>query len=118
MAVTADLNAQIEFSGDVVLKDIYSWAQNTVSPGQVEVQDPTSGNNTITVPTGGSSTIAGVIIIPPSSNTIVITLKGVNGDTGITLDLVDPTIISLGTAVTSFVINVASNMTGMRFIFF
>src|SRR2546426_11360173 len=45
-----------------------------------------SGANTITVPTGtGMPAPTGCVIVLPSANTIVTTLKGVTGDTGIAL---------------------------------
>lgn len=118
MAVTADLNLQLEMSGDVVSKDIFSFAQNAASPGQLEVKDLSSGDNTITVPTGGSSVASGCILIPPSGNAVVVTLKGVGGDTGIAIGLTNPMVLTFGSGVTNFVINAASAITGFRFIFF
>jgi len=78
---------------------------------QNEIRNLTSGNNTITVPTGGSSVATGCLIIPPSGNTNTVTLKGVNGDTGISLHRTNPTFVGLN-AVSSFVLNVlhASNV--------
>jgi hypothetical protein len=46
----------------------------------------------------------------PAANTILVTLKGVNGDTGIPLSLLDPTSIGLHTAA-AFVLNAVSGLT-------
>jgi hypothetical protein len=66
-----------------------------------------SGNNTVTVPVGA----LGVIIIPPAGNTIQITLKGVAGDTGVSLNLTDPSKISLNPGQATFVLNVGGAIT-------
>jgi len=55
----------------------------TVSLGSVHESLPVvlaSGANTITVPAGA---VDGVVIVPPASNTVGLTLKGVTGDTGV-----------------------------------
>jgi hypothetical protein len=118
MAVTSNVNLQLDFTNDVVLTELLRWASNAASPGQVTVVNLSSGNNTVNIPTAGASTIAGVLIVPPASNAVAMTLKGVNGDTGIALGLTNPTVISLATSVTSFVINAGGAVTGVRFYFF
>jgi len=115
MAVAATRSTTIVFSGDVVGTQTHDAADNTSSPGAVDVQTLASGANTITVPTGGTVPTA-VTIIPPASNAVQLTLKGVAGDTGIALHLTDPTVIALASSVVSFVINAASSCTGVRFI--
>jgi len=115
MAVTATRSITVVYSGDVVGTQTHDAADNAVSPGQMDLVTLASGANTITVPTGGSTPTA-VTIIPPASNAVVLTLKGVAGDTGIALHLTDPTSIALPTSVTTFVINAASTCTGVRFI--
>ena len=118
MAVTSNVNLLLELSGDVVSKDIFSFAENAVSPGQIQVIDLASGSNTITVPTGGSSVPTGVILIPPAGNAVVLTLKGVTGDTGIAIGLTDPMVLSLAAGVANFDVTTASAVAGFRFIFF
>lgn len=113
MATTATRQVQIVFSEDVVGTQTYEAADNAASPGQSVLVTLASGANTITAPTGGS-TVQGVTIIPPADNTVVLTLKGVSGDTGIPLHLTDPTSIALPSTVTTFVINAASACTGVR----
>lgn len=64
-----------------------------------------SGANTITVPTWA----AGCIIIPPTTNAVALTLKGVTGDTGILLSLTLPSLVMFpATPSASFVITAAS----------
>jgi hypothetical protein len=66
-----------------------------------------SGANTITVPTGATA----VVIQPPSGNTILVTFKGVTGDTGVPLHKTQPTVIALDSTATSFVLTAASGFT-------
>lgn len=115
MAVTATRSITVVYSGDTVGTQTHDAASNAVSPGAVELKTLASGANTITVPTGGS-TPTGVTIIPPAGNTVVLTLKGVSGDTGIALHLTDPTSLALPTSVTSFVLNASATCTGVRFV--
>ena len=115
MATTATRSVTTVYSGDVVGTQTHDAADNVLSPGMIELKTLASGANTITVPTGGSTPKA-VTIVPPSGNTVVLTLKGVTGDTGVPLHLTDPTSIGLGSAVTTFVINAASSCVGVQFI--
>lgn len=112
MSVTSDRSVVLQFTGDVEYQQNFDASTGATSPGEIKITDLTTGNNTITVP---DDAIA-VTIVKPSGNTVVLTLKGVNGDTGILLSLTDPDSISLNGSVTSFVINVASAVT-LRFIF-
>lgn len=79
----------------------------------MEVKSLISGNNTITVPTGGTM-VSAVTIVPPVGNTVILTLKGVNGDTGIPLHLTGPSSLALPSTATSFVINASDVLTGLR----
>lgn len=111
MSVSSKRSETITYSGDVVGTEISNAATNASSPGQIEVKTFTgAGDNTVTIPTGAT----GVRIMPPSANTQALTLKGVAGDTGILIHKTDYTSIALGAA-SSFVINVAGTVTGIRF---
>lgn len=67
-----------------------------------------SGTNTIAIPSYAN----GVIIMPPTSNLIGITIKGVGGDTGIPMSPSEPAMISFpATPPASFVLSAASAMT-------
>lgn len=72
-----------------------------------------SGANTITLPTLPAPT--GCVIQLPSTNTAVVTLKGVTGDTGIAIGKTGSTLLTWDpTALpTSFVLNSASTQTGL-----
>ena len=111
MAITSERIVIIELSGDYDAAIEYI-ASNAASPGDIDIVTLAAGNNSISVPSGAT----GVTIRPPSANTELITLKGVNGDTGVALHLTDATSIGLGTAVTSFVLNVTLQLIGVRLI--
>jgi hypothetical protein len=74
-----------------------------------------AGDNTITVPTGGS-TVKGACILPPAGNAQAITLKGVGGDTGVALSKLDPTSLSFETAPANFILNAGGTITGLRIV--
>ena len=69
----------------------------------------TIGANTVTIPTGTSV----VVLLPPNSTAYgttatfggVLTLKGVSGDTGSSMSIKNPTVLSYDTAPASIVIN-------------
>lgn len=81
--------------------------------GQVQQIVLQSGANTITVPSTPAPN--GCIIVLPSTNTAVTTLKGVSGDTGIALGKVTKHVLTWDpTAVpASFVLSSAATQTGL-----
>lgn len=87
----------------------------TVTPalGVVSSYILASGDNTVTVPTGAKK----ILILPPVGNTVVILLKKTGADTGLPLDLVDWSFLSVGT-MTTFVLNAASLMSSAVTIYF
>jgi hypothetical protein len=113
MATTAERIITIVYSGDTIGSEIIEAADNTVSPGSIDLVTLASGFNSITVPTGGA-TCKAVTIKPPSGNTIQITLKGITGDTGVLLHLTDPSSISLSPSQTTIGLNAASSCPGVR----
>src|SRR5262245_52770286 len=113
MAVNATRTITIVYSGDVQGNEPLAAAPNAVSPGSVTIHTLSLGDNTITVPTGGS-TVKGATIVPPSGNAQTITLKGVGGDTGVALSKLDPTSIGFETAPANFVLNAGGAITGLR----
>lgn len=107
MSASSMRKVTISFSGDVVLpSEDFPALSNAASPASVQLVALSSGNNAIPVPTGGSTPTACTIIKPPA-NTQLITLKGVNGDTGVALHHTDPDSISLDPTCTGFVLNAA-----------
>ena len=113
MATTSTRVTTITYSTDLVGSHTISAASNTASPGTVEIKSLVSGANTITPPTGGTTPKA-CTIVPPASNAVTMTLKGVTGDTGIALHLTDPFTVSLSTGTTTFVITAGAALTGIR----
>jgi|SRR6516162_1078026 hypothetical protein len=113
MAVNATRVVTITYSGDIQGTDTLSAAANAVSPGSVTVHTLTVGDNTITVPTGGS-TVKGATIVPPAGNAQTITLKGVGGDTGIALSKLDPTSLGFDTAPVNFILNAGGTINLLR----
>ncbi len=93
---------------------VHPAAPNGASPGDIDIFSLALGANTITLPTGGS-TPTGATIIPPTGNTQALILKGVAGDTGITIGKTDPCSISFeNPPPASFVINAAGAVNGLR----
>ena len=116
MAIASARTITVTYSGDQTYSIAPAAAANAASPGVQELKTFTgAGDNTVTVPTGGSTPTA-VTIVPPAGNTQAITLKGAGGDTGVALHKTDPTSLGIGAAVTSFILNVAGTVTGIRFI--
>lgn len=118
MAISSTRQTIIQYTGDLVAGFVLDAAVNEVSTGVVNLLDLASGNNTIPVfTTGPTSEIlpTSVTIVPPADNEETITLKGVNGDTGVKLHPTDPTTIALDPSVASFVLNVTGDVLGVRF---
>lgn len=111
MAVTSKRTVTLVMTGDVEYSQEFDALPSSVGSGQNQSITLSSGNNTITVPSGAVA----VTIIPPAGNANALVLKGVNGDTGIAISKVDPCSISL-LSVSSFVIN-AGGTTIVRFIY-
>lgn len=107
MSTTSGRNIDVNLTGDVAMSSTYSAAENTASPGQVQVVALTTGANTIIVPAAGTTPKA-VTIVKPSGNIVAITFKGIAGDTGVRLHDTDPDSISLNAAVATFVLNAGS----------
>lgn len=116
MAVSSQRSVIVAMSGDVILNEEFAAAENTAGPGSVSIHTLSSGNNTITVPATSGITIKGATIVPPVGNTQTLTLKGVNGDTGISLHATDPTSIAFGTAPANFVLSAGGTIAGLRII--
>lgn len=116
MSIAAIRTVKIVFSGDITATDSYSTASNAASPGMVDNVRLSSGANTITVPVVTGVTVKSCTIVPPSTNSHLITLKGVSGDTGVPLHLTEPTSIGLDTTATTFVLNAAAQIDGVLLI--
>ena len=115
MAVNSTRATSISFTGDVTASQTVNAAANTNASGANELKTLASGDNTITVPTGGSAPTS-VTVIPPSGNTNLMKIKGAGGDTGVSIHKTDPTSLALDSTVVSFIINAAAQIIGVRFI--
>lgn len=116
MAATADREIAINISGDSIINKIYEAAQNAASPGSITIHSLSAGANTITVPTVTGITVKAATIVPPSDNVETLTLKGISGDTGISLHATDPTSIAFGTAPANFVLTAGGTINGLRIV--
>jgi len=114
MATASQRIIQIQFSGDVNASLAFPAQANAASPGAFNSVDLPAGNNTITLLTGTKA----LTIIPPSTNTFALTIKGIVGDTGIPISKTEPTTLTFDTAVTSFVLtnNGAGAVNGLKLI--
>lgn len=115
MATSAAFTATLEFTGSDTGKKTLSAATNTSSPAYDMFVTLASGANTITAPTAATATRC--TIIPPSGNTVLLTLKGVTGDTGVPLHKTDPTSFGVDSTLVSFCLTAASSCAGVRIIF-
>lgn len=113
MATTSTRAVTLTVIGDVVSTNTLNAASNGSAPGSITIHSLSAGDNTITVPTGGS-TVKGATIDPPDGNAQAITLKGAAPDTGIPISKVDPTSIAFETAPTSFILNAGGIINGLR----
>ena len=116
MATASTRTVQIEFSGDTTQEIISSALDNIVSPGTSELVSLDAGDNTILFPAVTGIVPTGLMIIPPSGNTELITLKGDIADVGVPLHITDPTSLGLDTTFTSLVLTVVDAIVGVRLI--
>lgn len=117
MSIVGNYTITPQLTGDVGFSDDFApLIANPTSPGEIRIVDLLLGDNTITVPTGGTTVPIAALIVPPVGNVLILTLKGVAGDTGISLHLTNPSLISLN-SVASFVLNASAAMAGVRIIF-
>ena len=87
--------------------------RNANSNVQISAYDLSSGDNTITAPT--NPVPSGAMIIPPTTNTNAITLKGAAGDTGVSLDPAAPSHISFPDAgVSDFILNAGGTISDLK----
>lgn len=116
MPVTSTRKVVISFAEDYAANFSLAAADNEASPGGVSVYTLAAGANTITLPTD-DTTVTGATIVPPSDNTQTLTLKGVTGDTGVSISPTDPTSIAFSTVPpASFVLTAGAEIAGLRII--
>lgn len=94
LSLTGTLSGHPEGSRVVALSWSITAGLSTVQVGLA------SGANTITVPTGATL----VILVPPTTNTETVTLKGVTGDTGRQISKTRPTVLAWETGTDFFLL--------------
>lgn len=114
MATSATFAAVLTLTGDIQQTQPINAAVNAASPAAETLVNLSSGANTLTAPVAAVATR--LTIIPPSGNTILMTLKGVTGDTGVPLHLTDPTTIGVDSTLVTLCLTAASAITGVRLI--
>lgn len=108
MAKTSNTSIGVTVSGDGI-ENTYvprgSPVENTSAPqgGPVRLS-LSAGNNSITIPTGA----IGAVFSPPTTSTNVKIVKGVNGDTGVTVRNADPFMLTFGAGATLVINSVGS----------
>lgn len=104
------------FTGDVNNGVNAATAPNPTSPAEIIPIRLSVGNNLISAPVVTGITVTGLTIIMPAGNTTLITLKGVNADTGIPLHKTNPTYLSLDSTFVSLVLSVGVQIDGVRLV--
>lgn len=109
MASTGTVTIAATVSGLPTGSKAFSFAYGPLTGAVAEILDQalSSGNNTITVPTGATW----LFIQPPSSNTVQMYLKTTPADVGLQLDLTRMTPYPIPAGVTSLTINAAAPVT-------
>lgn len=113
MAVNGTVTITIKRTGDLNNQDTVAAPANASASGAQSLLTLSSGFNSISVPTGGS-TPTEAIIQPPAGNTQSITLKGITGDTGIVLHKTRPTVIALDSSQSTIGLTAGGTITGLR----
>jgi len=113
VSATSTRMIALSFSGDRLSNPFAAAAANTASPAATAAPVTLApGDNTITVPTGGTVPTA-VTIVKPAANTATIKLKGAGGDTGVKLHATDPDSISLDPTQATIILNASATVTGV-----
>jgi len=114
MATTANWTATLTLTGDDPATKTYTAATSANSPAQDQYVNLSTGANTITAPV--AATPVRLTIVPPAGNIVLITLKGVTGDTGVPIHKTDPTTIGLDSTVVTLCLTAANTVNGVRLI--
>lgn len=113
MTATSTRTITLGFAGDRVGNPSAAAAANTNSPAATAAPITLAiGDNTITVPTGGTVPTA-VTVIKPAGNVATIKIKGAGGDTGVKLHATDPDSISLDPTQATIILNASATVTGV-----
>jgi hypothetical protein len=114
MSINSVRTTQTVNTGDTAFSHSTA-SSNAAAPGQEDILTLASGDNTITVPTGGAAPTA-VTIVKPAGNTVLLKLKGAGGDTGVKLNLTAHDSVSLDSTQATFILNAAAQLVGVRLV--
>lgn len=94
-------------AGDPTVVNATHW---TIASAAIRVETVTlnSGDNTLTVPTGATL----LEVIPPTTNAQALKLKGNAADTGWQIATTAPTVLTLGGAVGTRIVNAGGSVAG------
>lgn len=114
MSTAAAWSATLTFTGDDPATKTYTAATNNTSPAYDQFVNLASGANTLTAPVAATPTR--LTIVPPSGNTVLMTLKGITGDTGFPIHKLDPTTVALDSTFVNLCLTAANTINGVRII--
>lgn len=113
MANTGTINLTGDVTGPLTgSKSITATWSLAAAVADVQTVSLSSGDNTITVPTGTSF----ILFTPPVANTQVILVKGAAGDTGVQVSKVLPTVLTWD-ATGALILNASGSITGCEITF-
>lgn len=112
MSTTAKRINVIDFAGDVIATEQYAAADNEGSPGVIDLINLVIGFNQVSIKSGAHA----VTIIPPTTNAVSITLKGLTGDTGIRIHNTDPTTVAFDSSVATIGLTAGAALNGVRLV--
>ncbi len=112
MATQAAWTATLTCTGDDTSTKTFTDTVNASSPSQDTFVNLASGANTITAPVAATPTRC--TIVPPAGNIVLLTLKGVTGDTGVPLHKTNPTTFAVDSSLVNFCLTAANICNGVR----
>lgn len=115
MSTNSNWSATLILTGDDPSTKHFSAVANATSPSYDILVNLSSGANIITAPTAAVATRC--TIQPPAGNTVLLTLKGVTGDTGVPIHKTDPTSFGIDSTLVTFCLTAANTCSGVRIIF-
>lgn len=114
MAKTITTSVSVAVSGDgmglpasPIVPPSFPFTNNGGTSGGEAPLVLSTGNNTVNVPAGHR----GVMLIPPAGSVVTLTLKGIAGDTGVSVDPVLGLVWFFPAGTASFVLNASAGVT-------
>jgi len=114
MAITASAQLQILISGDDTDTILQAALDNTSSPFKRDLVNLLVGNTTLTAPVVTGFVVTRLTILLPAGNATIVTVKGVAADTGFPIHITDWFSVGLDPSFVSLVLNVGTQINGVR----